>query len=98
MSVLLLYAGAGVLVFVPLGVAAALALFPAGFRSVPMLLWVFWFLFSVWFALDAPTRIESLLPVNRLHRVAHYERQAMALAVVNVVCSLATLIYVAWWG
>jgi len=97
MRVVLLYACVGVLVLAPLGVAATLALFPAGFRSVPLLLWIFWFLLSVWCILDAPTRIESLLPTNRLHRVAHYERQAMALAVVNVVCSLATLIYVGWW-
>ena len=98
MRVVLLYACAGVLVFVPLGVAATLALFPAGLRSVPLLLWVCWFLLSVWCALDAPTRIESLLPTNRLYRVACYERQAMALAVVNLACSLATLIYVGWWG
>ena len=92
----MLYACAGVLVLIPLGVAGTLALFPAGFRSVPLLLWVFWFFLSVWCALDAPTRIESLLPTTRLHRVARYERRAMALAVVNVVCSMATLIYVAW--
>jgi len=98
MRVVLLYACAGVLVLVPLGVSATLAVFPAGFKEVPLWLWACWFLLSVWCALDAPTRIESLLPTNRLHRVAHYERWAMALAVVNVVCSLATLIYVGWWG
>ena len=95
---LLLYACEGALVLVPVGVATTLAVFPAGVRSVPLWLWVFWFVLSVWCALDAPMRIESLLPLNRLHRVAHYERRAMALAVVNLVCSLATLIYVGWWS
>jgi len=98
MRMLLLYVSAGALALLPVGVAVTLAVFPAGFRSVPLLLWVVWLVLSVWCALDAPTRIESLLPPNRLHRVARYERQAMILAVVNVICSLATLIYVGWWS
>jgi len=93
-----LYACAGISVLVPVGVAATLAVFPARFRSVPLWLWVFWFLLSVWCALDAPTRIETLLPPNRLYRVAVYGRRAIVLAVVNVVCSLATLVYLGWWS
>lgn len=94
----MLYVCAGVLILAPVGVAATLAVFPAGFQAVPLWLWVFWLLLSVWCALDAPTRMESLLPADQLHRVARCEKRAMFLAGVNIVCSLATLIYVGWWS
>jgi hypothetical protein len=98
MRMLLLKVCAGVLVLVPVGVVAMLSVLPPGVRSVPLWLWVFWFLLSVWCALDAPTRIESLLPPDRLHLVARYQRWAMFLAIVNVLCSISTLIYVGWWS
>lgn len=98
MRMLPLYACAGVLVVVPVGTAAMLALFPAGLRSIPLWFWVFWFLFSVWIALDAPVRVESLIPPGRLHRSPLYGRRAMLLGLGNVLCSIATLIYLGWWS
>jgi len=98
MRILLLYACAGFLVLIPVGVAFTLAAFPAEFRSVPLVVWIAWLLFSVWCALDAPTRIESLLPEDRQHRLVPYGKWAMSLSLLNVCCSVATLIYVGWWS
>jgi hypothetical protein len=98
MRIVLLYVFGGVLVVVPLGAAATLAISPAWFRSVPLVLWAIWLIFSVWCALDGPTRVDSLVPPNRLHRLPVYEKRAMFLAIVNVFCGIATLIYVAWWS
>jgi hypothetical protein len=94
----LLLACAGALFLVPAVTAVIGALFPTGFRAIPLWVWIFWSLFSVWCALETPGRVDSLLPASRRHRTAHYERWGMVLAIANVVYSVVTLICLVWWS
>lgn len=86
------------MILVPVGTATVLALFPAEVRLIPLWFWVVWFLVSVWAMLDAPVRVESLIPPNRSYQSTRYGRLGMVLALANVVWSIAALIYLGWWS
>jgi hypothetical protein len=88
-------AAAALMVLVPVGTGAVLALFPEAAPAIPVWFWVVWFLVSVWAALDAPVRVEWL-PAGRF-RSTGYARTALALAVGNVVLSIAAVVYLGWW-
>jgi len=93
----LLLGAAAIMILVPVSTSALLALFPLQVRLVPIWFWVAWFLVSVWAALDAPLRVESLMPPGRRYQSVRYGRMGMALAVGNVVWSIVAVIYLGWW-
>ena len=88
---------AAFMTLVPLSTGAGLALFPQAASWMPIWFWVVWFLFSVWGALDAPRRVEALLPPGRPNQCMRYARTGVALAVTNVIWSIAAVIYLGWW-
>jgi len=94
----LLRAAAGVMMLVPLSTAALLAAFPHEVQLIPVWFWVVWFLLSVWAALDAPLRVGWFVPEDRQGRTMRYARTGMVLALANVVCSIAAVIYLGWWS
>ena len=98
MRIVLLCAAAAIMILVPVSTGTMLVAFPAEFRLIPLSLWVAWFLASVWAVLDAPPRVESLLPLNRAHQSTRYGKLGMVLALANVVWSIAALIYLGWWS
>jgi hypothetical protein len=97
MRKVLLLGAAAIMVLVPVTTGAVLAFLPKEVGCIPMWFWVAWFLFSVCAALDAPLRVVSLLPRNRGYQSIRYGRVGMALALGNVVWSIAAVIYLGWW-
>jgi len=98
MRIVLLCAAAAIMILVPVSTGTMLVAFPAEFRLIPLSLWVAWFLASVWAVLDAPPRVESLLPLNRAYQSTRYGRVGMILALANVVWSIVAVIYLGWWS
>lgn len=86
------------MILIPVGTAAMLALFPAEFLQIPLVVWVVWLLFSVWVALDAPLRVEWFIPPHRLSRSPRYGKLGITLGVANVAWSTAVLVYLGWWA
>ena len=97
MRKVLLLSATAIMILVPVTTGTVLAFLPKEMRWIPMWFWVAWFLFSVWAALDAPARVEWLMPRHRHHQLLRYAKTGMALAVGNVVWSIAALIYLGWW-
>jgi len=97
MRKVLLLGAAAIMVLVPVTTGAVLAFLPREVRWIPMWFWVAWFLFSVWAALDAPLRVELLLPQGHRYQAIRYGRMGLALALGNVVWSIAAVIYLGWW-
>ena len=97
MRIALLYGAAGIMIVVPVSTGTVLALYPHE-GLIPLWFWVVWFLVSVWAVLDAPVRVESLIPAHRLHQSTRYGNVGMLLALANVVWSIAALIYLGWWS
>ena len=85
------------MILVPLSTGTVLALFPQAPSWMPIWFWVAWFLFSVWAALDAPRHVEALLPPGRPWQCIRYAKMGVALAVGNVIWSIAAVIYLGWW-
>ncbi len=98
MRIALLCAAAAIMILVPVSTGTMLAAFPAEFRLIPPWLWVVWFLFSVWAVLDAPPRVEWLIPPDRAYQSTRYGRWGMLLALANVVWSIVAVIYLGWWS
>ncbi len=93
----LLLGAAAIMILVPVSTGAVLAFFPQETRWIPMWFWVAWFLFSVWAALDAPLRVQWLVPRHRHHQSMRYGRVGMVLALGNVLWSIVAVIYLGWW-
>jgi len=97
MRKVLLLGAATIMILVPVTTGTVLAFLPKEVRWIPMWFWVAWFLFSVCAALDAPLRVEWLLPRGRRYQAVRYGRMGLALALGNVVWSIAAVIYLGWW-
>jgi len=83
-----------VLILVP-GSTAILAAFSPGPRRVlPVWFWVLWLLVSLWVMFYSPVVVDRLTPRNAgNYRCASYARSGIALAFINIVWSLAEIVW-----
>jgi len=88
----LLLSAATVMALIPAGTGVYAAFFPRQGRILPVEFWVLWLLVSLWATFYAPMVVDRLTPQSLgSHRCAAYARWGIALAIVNIACSVAEI-------
>ncbi|HUP03900.1 MAG TPA: hypothetical protein VMU19_07925 [Bryobacteraceae bacterium] len=90
----LLLSVAAVMVLVPGGAGVCTAFFPSQGRILPVGFWVLWLMVSLWATFYAPGAVERLMPPHRgSHQSAAYARWGIALGVINMLWSVAEIVF-----
>jgi len=91
---LLLVSAAVILVLVPAGAGPFAAFSTRPQRILPVGFWILWLLLSLWTMFYSPVLVGRLTPRNAgNHHCASYGRWGIALALINIVWSLAEIVW-----